>query len=223
MNEIKAVIFDMDGVITDTEKLLVKYWCQAAEEQGFPMTYGNALSLRSLAARYAEPYLRELFGEEFNYRKVRARRIELMEEDIEKNGVQITPGLEELMVYLKDHGYNTAVATATDFDRAVSYLQKAKVYEHFDLLCCGPQVEHGKPEPDIYLYAAQKLGVEPECCLAIEDSPNGITAAYRAGMYTVMVPDLTQPDRALEKKLYRKCSDLIGVIGILELASSTFF
>lgn len=223
MNEIKAVIFDMDGVITDTEKLLVKYWRQAAKEQGFPMTTEHALSLRSLAARYAEPYLKGIFGEEFSYRKVRARRIELMEEDIEKNGVQIKPGLEELMVYLKEHGYKTAVATATDFDRAVAYLQKAKVYELFDVLCCGPQVEHGKPEPDIYLYAAQRLGVEPERCLAVEDSPNGVTAAYKAGMYTVMVPDLTQPDRKLEKMLYRKCNDLLEVIGVLEMSSTTFF
>ena len=223
MSEIKAVIFDMDGVITDTEKLLVKYWCQAAKEYGFPMTHDHALSLRSLAARYAEPYLKGIFGEGFSYREVRKRRKELMDEDIEQNGVPIKPGLEELMVYLKDNGYKTAIATATDFDRAVSYLEKAKVYGQFDVLCCGPQVEHGKPEPDIYLYAAQKLGTEPRHCLAVEDSPNGVTAAYKAGMRTVMIPDLTQPDKELEKMLYRKCDNLLGVIGVLELSSSAFF
>ena len=222
MADIKAVIFDMDGVIFDTEKLLVKYWCQAANEMGFPMTREHALHLRSLAARYAEPYLKDQFGESFNYRKVRARRKELMDDDIDLNGMKIKPGLNELMAYLKDNGYKTAVATATDFDRAVDYLEKAKVYGSFDALCCGPQVEHGKPEPDIYLFAAQKLGVEPHNCLAIEDSPNGITAAYRAGMYAVMVPDLTQPDRELQKMIYRKCDDLIGVIGVLELAPRSF-
>ena len=222
MGDIKAVIFDMDGVITDTEKLLVKYWCQAAKEQGFPMTYEHALTLRSLAARYAEPYLIEQFGEGFSYREVRRRRIELMEEDIAQNGVPIKPGVSELMCYLKEKGYKTAVATATDIDRASAYLHKAEVYEYFDVLCCGPQVEHGKPEPDIYLYAAQKLGMEPNRCLAVEDSPNGITSAYKAGMRVVMVPDLTQPDGELEKLIYRKCDGLLGIIGVLEQSSTDF-
>ena len=223
MMEIKAVIFDMDGVIIDTEKLLVKYWCQAANEMGFPMTYEQALNLRSLAARYAEPYLKELFGESFSYRKVRSRRKELMEEDIEQNGIGIKPGLPELMAYLKKNGYKTAVATATDFDRAVEYLEKAGVYGSFDQLCCGPMVEHGKPAPDIYLYTAQKLGVEPSRCIALEDSPNGIISAHKAGMYPVMIPDLTQPDGELQKLIYRKCDDLLGVIGVLELFPLTFF
>ena len=220
--DIKAVIFDMDGVIVDTERLLVRYWCQAANEMGFPMTREQALELRSLASRYAEPHLKELFGDSFNYRKVRARRIELMEDYVDDHGVNIKPGLEELMSYLKDKDIKTAVATATDFDRAVPYLQKAKVYEMLDAVCCGPQVEHGKPDPDIYLFAAQKLGVEPRECVAVEDSPNGIKAAYRAGMRVVMVPDLTQPDRQLLKMIYQKCDDLIGVIGVIELLPYSF-
>ena len=223
MAEIKAVIFDMDGVITDTEKLLVKYWCQAAGDMGFSMTREHALQLRSLASRYAEPYLKELFGEDFNYRKVRALRKEMMDDHIDVYGIGIKPGLEELISYLGEHGYKIAVATATDYDRAVPYLQKAGVYDSLDALCCGPSVEHGKPEPDIYLYAAQKLGVQPEECLAVEDSPNGVKAAYRANMHTVMIPDLTQPDEKLKKMIYRKCDDLLEVIGVLELFQCTFF
>ena len=221
--EIKAVVFDMDGVLIDTEKLLVRYWVQAANEMGFPMERGHALELRSLASRYAEPYLKGLFGDGFNYRKVRARRIELMEDYIDLHGVQIKPGLTELMDYLKKHSYKIAVATATDYDRAVPYLQKAGIYESIDSLCCGPSVEHGKPEPDIYLYAAKKLGVEPEKCLAIEDSPNGIKAAHAAKMHTVMIPDLTQPDKNLQRLIYRKCDTLMDVIGVLELAEISIF
>ena len=221
--EIKAVVFDMDGVLIDTEKLLVRYWVQAANEMGFPMERGHALELRSLASRYAEPYLKSLFGDGFNYRKVRARRIELMEDYIDLHGVQIKPGLTELMDYLKKHSYKIAVATATDYDRAVPYLQKAGIYESIDSLCCGPSVEHGKPEPDIYLYAAKKLGVEPEKCLAIEDSPNGIKAAHAAKMHTVMIPDLTQPDKNLQRLIYRKCDTLMDVIGVLELAEISIF
>lgn len=221
--EIRAVIFDMDGVLIDTEKLLVKYWVQAANEMGFPMERSHALELRSLASRYAEPYLKGLFGDGFNYRKVRARRIELMEDYIDIHGVQIKPGLSELMDYLKKHSYKIAVATATDYDRAVPYLQKAGIYESIDALCCGPSVEHGKPEPDIYLYASQKLGVEPDKCLAIEDSPNGIKAAYAAKMHAVMIPDLTQPDAELQGMIYRKCGSLLDVIGVLELSMTSIF
>lgn len=221
--EIKAVVFDMDGVLIDTEKLLVRYWVQAANEMGFPMERKHALELRSLASRYAEPYLKGLFGDGFNYHKVRARRIELMEDYIDLHGVQIKPGLTELMDYLKKHSYKIAVATATDYDRAVPYLQKAGIYESIDSLCCGPSVEHGKPEPDIYLYAAKKLGVEPEKCLAIEDSPNGIKAAHAAKMHTVMIPDLTQPDKKLQRLIYRTCGTLMDVIGVLELAEISVF
>ena len=221
--EIKAVILDMDGVIIDTEKLLVKYWCQAANEMGFPMTRKQALELRSLSSRYAEPHLKSLFGDSFNYRKVRARRIQLMEDDVEQNGVKTKPGLEELMRYLKKNGYKVAVATATDFDRAVPYLQRAGIYGRLDALCCGPQVEHGKPDPDIYLFAAQKLGVEPYRCMAVEDSPNGIRSAHAAGMLTVMVPDLTQPDREMQKLIYSKCEDLMSIIGVLEQIPYSFF
>lgn len=217
MAEIKAVIFDMDGVITDTEKLLVQYWCQAANEMGFSMTREHALELRSLASRYAEPYLKDLFGDKFNYRKVRARRIELMEDYIDLHGVQIKPGVKELISYLKEHSYKIAVATATGYDRAVPYLQKAGVYDSLDALCCGPMVEHGKPDPEIYLHTANKLGVVPEECLAIEDSPNGIKAACSANMFTVMVPDLTLPDEQLENLIYKKCDDLLEIIGVLEL------
>lgn len=206
--KIKAVIFDMDGIILDTEKLLAKYWCQAANEFGFPMEYKHALELRSLAGEYASPLLKKIFGSSFDYTQVRNRRKQLMEQDISQNGLQKKKGIDAALDFLEKTGLRKAIATATDEERAAAYLKKVDLYDRFDNICCGPMVEHGKPSPDIYLFAAEKLGVEPRECVAVEDSPYGITSAQSAGMYPIMIPDLSQPNDELKKLLYKKCDSL---------------
>lgn len=212
---IKAVIFDMDGVILNTEPLLAKYWCMAAREFGFPMEYEQALTLRSMCEKYASPFLKKTFGESFDYRTVRARRKELMNRDIEENGLELKPGIKELLDYIDTTRIKKAIATATDMERAERYLDSVGLYDRFDKICCGPMVKNGKPDPDLYLFAAEQIGISPSECIAIEDSPNGIKSAYGAGMNTIMVPDLSQPDSELEKMLFRKCDSLIEIIGIL--------
>lgn len=213
---IKAVIFDMDGVILNTEPLLARYWCMAAREFGFPMEYEHALTLRSMCEKYASPFLKNTFGESFDYRAVRARRKELMNRDIEENGLELKPGIGELLDYIDTTGLKAAVATATDMERAERYLKSVGLYDRFDKICCGPMVKNGKPDPDLYLFAADKIGIKPSECIAIEDSPNGIKSAYGAGMNTIMVPDLSQPDEELKKMLFRKCDSLKEVASVLE-------
>ena len=118
---IKAVIFDMDGLILDTEKLLVKYWCQAANKAGFPMQREHALNIRSLARKFAIPYLQGIFGEEFDYVKIRSRRMELMKQHISEHGLETKPGIAELLDYLDSKGIPAAIATATDIQRTEDY------------------------------------------------------------------------------------------------------
>lgn len=213
---IKAVIFDMDGLILDTEKLLVKYWCQAANEAGFPMQREHALNIRSLARKFAIPYLQGIFGEDFDYVKIRTRRMELMSEYISEHGIETKPGLAELLEYLKAHNIPAAVATATDYERTEKYLTQVGFFSYFSKIVCAAMVENGKPKPDIYLYAAQQLGLDPSECLALEDSPNGVRSASSAGCVTVMVPDLTQPDDELNSLIYAKAGSLADVCGIIE-------
>lgn len=213
---VKAVIFDMDGLILDTEKLLVKYWCQAANEAGFPMQREHALNIRSLARKFAIPYLQGEFGSDFDYVKIRSRRMELMAEALEQNGLELKKGVKELLRYLNTHNIPAAVATATDHERAKAYLEKAGIYEYFDKVVCATMVENGKPKPDIYLYAASQLGFSPEECVALEDSPNGVRSAASAGCVTIMVPDLTQPDEELKELIFAKADSLLDVPRIIE-------
>lgn len=213
---IKAVIFDMDGLILDTEKLLVKYWCQAANEAGFPMQREHALNIRSLARKFAIPYLQGIFGENFDYVKIRSRRMELMKEHIAAHGLETKPGITTLLDYLDSRGIPAAIATATDIQRTEDYLGKVGLLGRFSRIVCAAMVESGKPKPDIYLYAAQQLGLPANECLALEDSPNGVRSASSAGCVTVMVPDLTRPDEELEKLIFAKAGSLADVPAIIE-------
>ena len=214
--KIKAVIFDMDGLMLDTEKLLVRFWCEAAREYGFPMEREHALALRSFAGKFAAPRLKEWFGDNCDYKKIRARRIELMNAYRKQHPTEKKPGLDTLLDYLNTNGYRTAVATATDIDRAREYLIPAGVYDKFEQVICGNMIQNGKPCPDIYLYACEKLGLPPKNCMALEDSPNGVASASGAGCVTVMVPDLTPPAKEQLEKVYAVCDSLDKVIDVLK-------
>ncbi len=214
---IQGVIFDMDGLMLDTEKLLAKFWMQAAREAGFPMELEHVLGIRSLAAIYAKPKLQGIFGKDFDYARIRARRRELTAQHIETYGIETKPGLEALLCYLKAHGYRTCVATATDRERTERYLRQCGVHHFFDAFVCGDMVEKGKPDPEIYLTAARALGLPPDCCMALEDSPNGIRSAHGAGCLAVMIPDLSGPDEELLELMAACVPDLTKVIDLLEL------
>ena len=213
---LKGVIFDMDGLMINTEWLYQIFWVKAANEYGFPMTKEHVLGIRSLAAKYAIPHLQSLFGDDFDYYKVRKRRMELMNEYFNEHGIEKKPGLDELLRFLKDSNIKTAVATATDSQRTDRYLHMIGVYDYFDKIICGDMIENGKPSPDIYLTAAKQLELKPCECIALEDSPNGILSAHRAGCMPIMIPDLSQPDENTRKLLFSQCDRLFDVIDVIK-------
>ncbi len=213
---IKGVIFDLDGLLIDTEKLYQRFWREASKECGYTMTREQALQLRSLDKNLAKQLLSEWFGKEFSYQKVKEIRIKLMNDYIEKNGIKAKDGAAELAVYLKENGYKLAIATATNYERTNYHLQLAGLREYFDNIICASNLEHGKPYPDVYLYACKKLDLEPCECLALEDSPNGIKSAYSAGCITVCVPDNSDEDDEINPYINYHAKSLKDVIEIIE-------
>ena len=215
--KIKGIISDMDGVILDTEKLYVRFWREAASFYGFPMTLEHALGIRSLSGKLAEEKLQGWFGKEFDYNAVRQKRIELMDEFVNQNGVEPKPGAKALLSYIKDNGYALALATATPVDRAGRYLKSVELYSFFDQIVSAREVKRGKPAPDIYLCAAKRLGLDPKECIALEDSQNGIRSAFAAGCKTIMVPDLDRPTEEIMPLLFGVANGLEDVINIGKL------
>lgn len=194
MVNIKGAIFDMDGLMIDTEKLYLRYWKQAAAYYGYDMRDEHVYAIRSLARKYSIPRLKGFFGEDFPTEAVRTRRTELINAHIEANGIELKKGLFELLDYLQGRGVKLAVATATPRERTMLYLSKIGSADRFDAVICGDMVINGKPDPEIYLTAAKCLGLPPEECAAFEDSPNGLKAARAAGCKVIMIPDLTLPE-----------------------------
>lgn len=213
---VRAVIFDMDGVLLDTEKLLYKYWLQAAKELGYPLLPEHALGLRSLTGKFAVAYIRDQISPDIDYAKLRQRRRELMNADLAKNGIPPKPGAAELLTMLRKKGLKTAVATATDEPRTRKYLAEIGILDLFDRICCATMVANGKPMPDVYLFACAELGESPENCVAVEDSPNGVLSAWRAGCKVAMIPDLSEPDEETAAMLTYKAESLAALGRILE-------
>lgn len=211
---IKAVIFDMDGVLIDTEKYYYTCWQQAAREAGFDFKGEHALMLRSCDARVAEKMMKDIFGPEFDYYAIRERRRELVAETLLQYGLEMKPEVKEILFLLRKKGIKTAVATATPIERTMEHLESLGIASLFDSIVSAKQVEHGKPAPDVYLYACKQIGMKPEECIAVEDSPNGIKSAYTAGCKPVMVPDLTGPDEETKKILFA-CVDSLLKVGDL--------
>lgn len=208
MSQIQAVLFDMDGTLIDTECYYRRCWPMALAAFGYHMTDEQALFMRSLGRPFAPAQLKSWFGEDLDYWAVRDKRKELMEEMIAAEGIQLKPGAVELLEYLNQKGITAAVATATDLERANRYLEQIGLLPYFDRVISATQVKEGKPSPDIYEFACRELGLLPKNCIAVEDSPNGVRSAYRAGCKVIMVPDQTQPDEELSKCLYSCVSDL---------------
>ncbi|SFW53650.1 HAD family hydrolase [Ruminococcus flavefaciens] len=198
---LKGAIFDMDGLMIDTEKLYLKFWIQSAKDFGYDMKPEHVYAIRSMARKYSIPTLKGFLGEDCPTEEIRAHRTELMAEYINEHGLEVKKGLFELLYYLKGREIKMAVATATPRSRTTEYLEKIGAAKFFSAVICGDMVETGKPAPDIYLTAARELGLPPEECAAFEDSPNGIKAAHAAGCHAIMIPDMTQPDDEIKPLL----------------------
>ena len=209
------ILFDMDGTLFDTEKHYQWAWRKAIADAGYELDASEVLKLRSLGAPYNVAQFQEWFGEDVDYHAIRQERMNLMKNML-TNEIPVKPQVPQTLEKLRQMGYSMAVVTATAQEQAVSNLKLAGLLPFFDHVISASMVKRGKPAPDVYLYACEVLGVQPENCYAVEDSPNGVMSAHAAGCRTIMIPDLSQPDAELSRLLYRKLDTFGELINILK-------
>lgn len=187
---IQAVIFDMDGVLFDTERLGIVQQLKACREVGFSVTEDVIIRTIGTSNLACREFLLNTLGHDFPYEKMIERWTELMYEYMALHGIPQKPRIQELMSVLKEKGFKTAVATSNNRSIAENYMQMAGLTNSFDEMVCGDSIKRSKPAPDIFLAAAERLGVKPSNCMAVEDSANGVKSVRAAGMVSVMVPDM---------------------------------
>ena len=199
--KIKAFIFDLDGTIIDTEPLYNFCWTKACGCFGYNLTYEKALKLRSLDSNLAKLYLQNLFGKSFDYKTIRQKRKEIMQNLIDSDGINQKQNILQVLSLLRKLGKQIAICSAASLETINNSLTLAEVNFKFDKIISAKSVVRGKPYPEVYLYACESLGIFPEEALVVEDSPNGVISAKKANCNVVMIPDLTQPDENLEKNI----------------------
>jgi HAD superfamily hydrolase (TIGR01509 family) len=220
--EIDAVIFDMDGLMLDTEHIYKAAWQNAARQLGFVLDDPFSFTLVGRTNADGETALVNHFGGAFSLPAFRERSAALWREEVEANGIPLKPGFLELLEHLAQKNIPAAVATSSDQDYAACSLKAAKVdIRRFAAVVTGEQVKNGKPAPDIYLEAARRLGVNPGRSLALEDSDAGILSASAAGMVAVMVPDLKPPSPAARQSAFRVLPSLHEALPLLQTVTES--
>jgi HAD superfamily hydrolase (TIGR01509 family) len=187
----RAVIFDMDGLMLDTEAIARIAWKNSTEDLGFRLSDEHFVSLIGRTAADSDAMMQKLFGPTFSVPDLRERITYHWNEHVAIHGIARKPGLIELLDYLDTLPIRKAVATSTRRAHAIPNL--GDLYPRFDVLATGDEVKNGKPAPDIFLLAASRLDVKPADCLVLEDSLPGVKGATAAGMKVIMVPDLVAP------------------------------
>lgn len=217
MLKVKAVIFDMDGLMVDTESIGNMICKESNKKFGYNITEEMLYDLIGRNSQSARLYFNEVFGNDYPYDEIRRENIRLKKEYYETHDLKVKPGLYELLDYLKDNNIKMAVASSTISKTVLQNLKKIHVEHYFDCIIGGEQVLHGKPAPDIFLKALELLDVENNEAVVLEDSKNGILSAYNAHIPVICIPDIVKhTDDTLQKTymVLKSLDQVIDQIGI---------
>lgn len=215
--EIKAVLFDMDGLMVDTESLSTEAFINSAKAQGYNMTKEETLKVLGFTKANIYQFWIDYFqGTNVDGKKLVDDHYEYIENVLYTVGPEKMPYVEELLKYLRKNNYKIAVASSSDTADIKNNLEKTKLEKYIDEIASGAEVENGKPAPDVFLLAAKRLGVDPKDCLILEDSKAGIKAGKASGAMVFMVPDMFTVDKECEDTADRILTNLGEVIEILE-------
>lgn len=211
----KAVVFDMDGVIFDSERAVLECWLALADKYSIKNIESNFLACTGTTMKQTRKIMMEAYGPDFPYDEYAKEASIMYHQRFDGGRLPLKSGIKELLDYLKQNNKKIAVASSTRKAVVVSQLEAAGLLDYFDFVVGGEMVENSKPDPEIYLMACDLLQVSPEEAYAIEDSHNGIRSAHAAGMRPIMVPDLLLPNEEMWQKAVAVCDSLTHVIKYL--------
>lgn len=213
---IKAIIFDMDGVLFDTEKIMKKGWEKAADLLDFSITEDQLKQLRGGSREGNSALFKKWYNGRIDYQQARKIRSDYLNTYIEKYSIPPKKGLYELLSFLKNANIPWGIATSTDRKQAEDYWKLANIYKEVSASVCGNEVTKSKPNPEIFLKTAEKLQTSIDSCLIVEDSINGLKAAKAAGGISCMIPDLTPYSSALASFCDYVCKDLLDLFSLIQ-------
>ena len=215
-----AVVFDMDGVIFDSERAVMDCWTTLAEKYNIKDIEQSVLACTGTTMVRTREIMLERYGDDFPYDDYAHEASIMYHKRYDGGRLPMKKGVAELLGFLKKNGKKIALASSTRRQTVENQLREAEIYDYFDGIVCGDMVSRSKPAPDIFLLAAQQIGCEPENCYVFEDGTNGIRAGAAAGCTTIMIPDLTPPNAQLEQLcagIYPSLSDAMNAIADNEI------
>lgn len=216
MERRKALIFDMDGTMFDTEPISYRFWRDVSARWGYDLArriFDRMLGRDNLRIRAV---CEDAFGPDYPYDTVCREKVALQLEYYRHNDIPFKPGLRQLLDYAKENGLVCAVASSSPRTMIEYLLERNGLASFFAVVQSGEEAPHGKPAPDIFLMACEKAGVLPEKALVMEDSESGILAAHRAGIPSIWIPDLIEIDKDVQSLAWHICKSLAEVPGLLE-------
>lgn len=213
---VSGIIFDMDGVLVDSERQSNEGWLWAAEQLGVDMPMWLIDSFKGAPTELCCKFFDDYYKGAIDYWEAKELRTQHVYKIRETEGIPVKKGVKDIFEYIRNNGLKCAVATSTRRESAEKTLHKIGVWDYLDAVVYGDEVEHGKPEPDIFLRAAKAIGISSSEAVVVEDSINGIKAGYAAGMRVVHIPDTIAIDDDIRKLTYMVCADLNGLIDVVE-------
>ena len=213
---IKALVFDMDGLLLDSERIVKRSWNEDGNELGIPGIGEHIYHTICLNRKARNEYFKNAYGTDFPLEDFNQRTSDIFFRIIGNTGIPLKAGAKELLEYAKGQGYKIAIATSTSQAYAIKEMTDAGIWQYFDGGIFGDMVKNTKPDPEIYLKACESIKMAPNDCLALEDAPAGIHSAHAAGLKVIVVPDLMEPDKETLALTYRKFETLYDVIPLLK-------
>lgn len=212
---IEGVVFDMDGLLLDTEQIVKRTWTDVGTAMGYPDMGEQIYHTLGFNRARRKAYFESVYGPDWPDEEIVRRTVIRFGEIVDAEGIPVKKGARELLTYLKETGIKIGLATSTSEEHARAELEHAGLWDFFDGRVFGSMIKNSKPAPEIYEKACKAIGVEPEYALALEDAPSGIQSAYNAGLRVIMIPDMVQPTEEVRAMTWDVKESLLDVIDVI--------